>query len=301
MQQDFNHLVTEARNAATQNLDELNSLEIARVMNEEDARIARAVHDELPAIARAIDLAAATLAGDGRVFYAGAGTSGRIGLLDASEWPPTFGVEPDAVQVILAGGLDAAFGAAENAEDDEDDGYRRVRERVGPGDLVVGITASGRTPFVIGALRAAREVGARTVSVACNRPSPVEELADVAIAPIVGPEVIAGSTRLKAGTAQKMVLNMISTGAMVRLGKVYQNLMVDMRASNEKLRQRAVRIVLEATGCSEEEARRALREAGMHVKTAIVMVLTGAGAAEARARLEAAGGLVRRAVAARPA
>ncbi|HEY8426653.1 MAG TPA: N-acetylmuramic acid 6-phosphate etherase [Limnochordales bacterium] len=289
-------LTTESHNPLSRDLDRLSSFEIARLMNQEDALVATAVRDELPAIARAIDLAASTLAAGGRVVYVGAGTSGRLGMLDASEWQPTFGVDPDVVRVILAGGPQAAFSPVEDAEDDEQEGYRRVRETVRSGDLVVGLTASGRTPFVMGALRAARDVGARTVSIACNRPSPIEALADVAIAPVVGPEVLAGSTRLKAGTAQKMVLNMISTGAMVRLGKVYRNLMVDMRATNEKLRRRALRMVMAATGCSEEQALDALARAGMHVKTAIVMLLAGVGVEEARARLAAAGGFVRRAV-----
>ena len=293
-------LTTESRHPLTRELDRLSAFELARLMNREDALVALAVRDELGAIARAIELAAATLAGGGHVIYVGAGTSGRIGLLDASEWQPTFGVPPDTVRVVLAGGPEAAFRPAEDAEDDEAEGYRRTREVTSPGDLVVGLTASGRTPFVLGGLRAARELGARTVSIACNRPSPVEALADVAIAPVVGPEVVAGSTRLKAGTAQKMVLNIISTGAMVRLGKVYQNLMVDMRATNEKLRRRAVRMVCAATGCGEEEAARALADAGMHVKTAIVMILAGVGADEARARLQAAGGFVRRAIGQQP-
>ena len=289
-------LTTESHNPLSRDLDRLSSFEIARLMNQEDALVALAVRDELPAIARAIDLAAATLAAGGRVVYVGAGTSGRLGMLDASEWQPTFGVDPDVVRVILAGGPQAVHSPVEDAEDDEQEGYRRVRETVRSGDLVVGLAASGRTPFVVGALRAARDVGARTVSIACNRPSPIEALADVAIAPVVGPEVLAGSTRLKAGTAQKMVLNMISTGAMVRLGKVYRNLMVDMLATNDKLRRRALRMVRAATGCTEEQAADALSRAGMHVKTAIVMLLAGVGVEEARARLVAAGGFVRRAV-----
>ena len=301
MPDSLHRLTTEARNPLTNRLDEVSAFEIARLMNREDSLVALAVRDELPAIARAIELAASCLAGGGRVIYVGAGTSGRIGLLDASEWQPTFGVDPDMVKVVLAGGPQAAFAPVEEAEDDEQEGYRRTRELARPGDLVVGLTASGRTPFVIGGLRAARDVGARTVSISCNRPSPVEALADVAIAPVVGPEVLAGSTRLKAGTAQKMVLNMLSTGAMVRLGKVYQNLMVDMRATNEKLRRRAVRMVQEATGCTEDEAQQALLEAGMHVKTAIVMILAGVSAQEARARLQAAGGFVRRAIMGREA
>lgn len=290
-------LVTERRNPATMRLDEMDSLAIVQAMNDEDAKIAPAVRQELPAIAQAADLAAACLRRGGRVFYVGAGTSGRLGVLDASEWPPTFGVAPDAAQAIMAGGPRAVFSAVENVEDDENGGHEAVRARVRRDDLVVGITASGRTPFVLGALRAAREAGARTVSVACNRPSPAEALADVAIAPVLGPEVLAGSTRLKAGTAQKMILNMISTAAMVRLGKVYQNLMVDVRVTNEKLRRRAVRIVQEATGCGEDEACSALQRAGMHAKTAIVMILAGLDAARARKWLDEAGGSVRLAIA----
>ena len=290
--------VTEARNPATADIDTLSTLQMVRLINDEDARVAPAVAAEAPAIAAAIDAIAARLAGGGRLIYAGAGTSGRLGVLDASECPPTFSAPPGLVVGLIAGGERALTHSIEGAEDDPAAGERDlVALDVSPLDAVVGIAASGRTPYVLGALQAARRRGALTVSLACNHPSPMAALAAISIAPLVGPEVIAGSTRLKAGTAQKMVLNLLSTGVMIRLGKTFGNLMVDVQASNSKLRVRARRIVAEACGLSPEDAAALLEGCGGEVKTAIVSGLAGIAPDEARRRLAAAGGVVRRALA----
>ncbi len=289
---------TESRNPSTLNLDELGIDELLATMNAEDARVPVAVAAALPAIGRAVRAAAAALRAGGRLIYFGAGTSGRLGVLDAAECPPTFSASPDQVIGLLAGGNQAMFRAAEGAEDSAELG---VADLTGigltAGDVVVGIAASGRTPYVIGGLDHAREVGAVTVSIACNPDAPVSAHADIAIEVDNGPEVLTGSTRLKAGTSQKLILNMISTATMVQLGKTYGNLMVDVTPTNVKLIDRAVRIVREATGCDEPEARRALDESGNHAKTAIVMVLCAVDAAEARRRLDAADGFVRAALA----
>ncbi|MFT3876896.1 MAG: N-acetylmuramic acid 6-phosphate etherase [Propioniciclava sp.] len=288
---------TEARNPATTQLDELTTLEVLRVMNDEDRRVADAVAEVLPTIAAVVDAAAERIATGGRLIYVGAGTSGRLGVLDAAECPPTFSTPPGQVVGLLAGGEGAMFTAVEGAEDSvqlgaDDLAAIGVTER----DLVVGIAASGRTPYVIGALDHARAVGAATVAFSCNRGATISGHAEVAIEVDNGPEVVTGSTRLKAGTSQKMVLNMISTATMVRLGKVYGNLMVDVSPTNEKLRDRAVRIVRSATGCDEAQARAALAEAGDHAKTAIVMILCGVDADGARDRLSSSHGFVRAAV-----
>ena len=289
---------TESRNPSTLNLDELGIDELLATMNAEDARVPVAVAAALPAIGRAVRAAAAALRAGGRLIYFGAGTSGRLGVLDAAECPPTFSASPDQVIGLLAGGNQAMFRAAEGAEDSAELG---VADLTGigltAGDVVVGIAASGRTPYVIGGLDHAREVGAVTVSIACNPDAPVSAHADIAIEVDNGPEVLTGSTRLKAGTSQKLILNMISTATMVQLGKTYGNLMVDVTPTNVKLIDRAVRIVREATGCDEPEARRALDESGNHAKTASVMVLCAVDAAEARRRLDAADGFVRAALA----
>lgn len=288
---------TEARNPRTEHLDEVPTLELVRLMNAEDARVAAAVAAELPRIAEAIDRVAERLRAGGRLIYVGAGTSGRLGMLDAAECPPTFGTSPSQVLGLIAGGEPALTRSVEGAEDDPAAGARDVAAvAVAPGDAVVGIAASGRTPYVLGALEAARQRGALTISLACSRPSPLEALAEITIAPLVGPEVIAGSTRLKAGTAQKMVLNMLSTGVMVRLGKTLGNLMVDVQPLNAKLRERARRIVAEATGLGPDEAARLLTQCGGEVKTAIVAALGGLAPAAARARLSAAAGQVRAAL-----
>lgn len=290
-------LETEQPNPRSADLDRLTTDEVVRLINQEDATVAAAVREALPAVARAAELVAERLSRGGRVFYVGAGTSGRVGWLDAVEWGPTFGVEPGCVQVVVPGGIGSTVEATSELEDDADLGARDLRgRRPTAGDVVVGIAASGRTPYVLGALQAAREAGCAVVAV-CNNPrSPMEALADVAVVVRTGPEVLAGSTRMKAGTAQKMVLNMLSTAAMVRLGKVYRNLMVDVRPLNQKLVARAVRIVAEAVGVPLEEAEELLERAGRNVKVAIVMGRAGCGREEAVERLWRAGGRVRAAL-----
>ncbi len=293
----LDHLTTERENDKSAELDEMSALEIVTLMNEEDRTVAEAVRKALPAIAEAVEAIVASFKAGGRLIYAGAGTSGRLGVLDASELPPTFGLDPSRAVALLAGGRDAVFQAKEGAEDDAEAGRRDLQGiRLESRDAVVGISASGRTPYVIGALEYAKEIGAKTISLSCNRPARMSSIADVAIEVETGPEVLTGSTRLKAGTAQKMVLNMLSTAAMVRLGKTYKNLMVDVKPTNEKLVDRARRILMKATGVSYEEADRALKAADLQVKVALVMIQTGSTAEEARARLEAAGGFVRAAV-----
>jgi N-acetylmuramic acid 6-phosphate etherase len=272
-------------------------VELLRVMNSEDRKVPDAIASVIPEIAIAVDLVVDALRTGGRLVYLGAGTSGRLGVLDAAECPPTFGTSPDLVVGLLAGGDEAMFHAVEGAEDSGERGVSDL-ERIGfaAADVLVGIAASGRTPYVIAGLAHARRLGAATVSIACNPGSAVSREAQVAIELDNGPEVLTGSTRLKAGTSQKLVLNMISTAAMVRLGKVYGNLMVDVQPTNEKLVDRAVRIVVEATGCPEDEAQRALDASERHAKTAIVMILRGVGAPEARERLARADGFVRQAI-----
>jgi N-acetylmuramic acid 6-phosphate etherase len=294
--------ITEARNPATGEIDALDTLEMVRLMNAEDQRVADAVAEQLPAIARAIDLVAERVRAGGRLIYVGAGTSGRLGALDAAEAPPTFGVPPGLVVALQAGGNRALTVAVEGAEDDAEAGGRDLAAlNVTAKDSVVGIAASGGTPYVLGALTEARRRGALTLGLACVRPAALEALADVMIATIVGPEVITGSTRLKAGTAQKMVLNMLSTGVMIRLGKTFGNLMVDVQPTNTKLRARARRIVeqaCEAAGkpIGADEATAALAASGDEVKTAIISLLLEVDAEEARRRLAEAGGSVRAAL-----
>ncbi len=289
--------ITETRNPRTAAIDTLSALEIVRLINDEDARVAPAVRRELPQIARAVDVIVERLRRGGRLLYFGAGTSGRLGVLDASEIPPTFSAPPDLVWGFIAGGDVALRQAVEAAEDDPAGGARAVREAGVRGrDVVVGITASGGAPWVLGAVAEAHRRGAATVAITCNPDSPLARQADVVIAPIVGPEVIAGSSRMKAGTAQKMVLNMLSTATMIRLGKVYDNLMVDVQPTNAKLRRRAVHILQEAAGVDPEAARGALEATGYQVKPALVMLLAGVDADEARRRLVAAEGFVRRAL-----
>jgi N-acetylmuramic acid 6-phosphate etherase len=293
--------LTEARNPVTEKIDELSTLEMVRLFNTEDARVLEAVAAELPHIAEAIDRIAERMRpgtespeGGGRLIYIGAGTSGRLGVLDASECPPTFGVAPDLVVALIAGGDGAIRHSIEGAEDDTQAGARDVAAlNVGERDSVVGIAASGRTPYVIGGMAEARRRRALVVSLACNRPSPMHALADVSIALLVGPEVITGSTRLKAGTAQKLALNMISTGVMVRLGKTFGNLMVNVQTTNAKLQARALRIVEQACRLAPEEAEAQLAASGGEVKTAIVSALAGVTPDEARRRLDEAGGVVR--------
>ena len=291
---DLSKLTTEMRNPNTMNLDEMTPLEIATAMNREDAHVIEGIHEVLPSIAQAITWATEGIKSGGRLIYMGAGTSGRLGVLDAAECPPTFGVSPDLVVGLIAGGEAAFTHAIEGAEDSPTLGVEDLK-RIGltANDVVVGLAASGRTPYVAYALDYAREVGSKTVAIACNKNSVIGQHAELAIEPVCGPEALTGSTRLKAGTAQKLVLNMISTGTMVGLGKVYQNLMVDVQPTNDKLVTRAQNICMAATECTREEAIEALAAADGHVKCAIVMLLNGQTAEEAHTALEAAGGRVR--------
>lgn len=294
---DLTKLSTEARNERTWALDSMTSLQIATAMNEEDGRVIEAVRLVLPKIAEAIDWATDALESGARIIYMGAGTSGRLGVLDAVECPPTFGVDPSRVVGLIAGGEGALVKAVEGAEDSMELGEGDLSGLdVSKDDIVIGLAASGRTPYVIGGLRYARSVGCKTVAIACNADSAIGREADLAIEPVPGPEVLTGSTRLKAGTAQKLVLNMISTGSMVRVGKAYQNLMVDVQATNEKLVARSRNIVAEACGCTVEQAMEALDRAGGHVKTAIVSILLDCDVDTARARLEESRGHVRDAI-----
>lgn len=289
--------ITEARNPASAEIDTLATREIVAVITAEDARVAPAVAAEGAAIARLVDVVVERMQRGGRLIYIGAGTSGRLGVLDASECPPTYGTSPDRVVGVIAGGLRALVESIEAVEDDPDAGARDIAGlNVGPNDVVLGIAASGRTPYVLGAISEAKQRGAFVAGLACMRPSALEEAVDLMIAPIVGPEVVSGSTRMKAGTAQKLVLNTLTTATMIRLGKTFGNLMVDVQPSNQKLRRRAVRIVVSATGVPEDEAQRLLEVTGYAAKPAIVMALAGVDAAEAQRRLESSGGHVRAAL-----
>ena len=294
---DLSVLVTESRNKETMGLDQMTPLEIVTVMNREDGKAVEAIGEVLPQIAQAIAWCTDSLKQKGRIIYIGAGTSGRLGVLDAVECPPTFGVSPDVVVGLMAGGTPAFVKAVEGAEDSQTMGEEDLKEiHLSPADIVIGLAASGRTPYVIYGLRYAKKIGCRTVAVSCNRDSEIGKEADLAIEPVPGPEVLTGSTRLKAGTVQKMVLNMISTGSMVGIGKVYQNLMVDVVQTNMKLITRAENIVMTATGCTREEARDSLEEAEGSVKLAITMILLQCGAKSAKTRLNRAGGDVRNAI-----
>ncbi|MFX4271948.1 N-acetylmuramic acid 6-phosphate etherase [Propionibacteriaceae bacterium Y1685] len=292
-------MVTESVNPDTTLIDELSTIEQIRLMNAQDADVAAAVGAQAEPIARTVDAVAERMARGGRLLYVGAGTAGRLGVLDASEIPPTFGMDPGRVIGLIAGGERAIQHAVENAEDDTAQGAADL-DTVGltADDAVVGLAASGRTPYVIGALQHARERGAFTAGLSCNPDSKVAAAAEVGIEVVVGPEVITGSTRLKSGTAQKLVLNMISTLTMIKLGKTYGNLMVDVRATNEKLHRRSERLVSIATGVDTTEARTALDACGGSVKTAIAMVVTGSDAAQAQALLDEHGGFLKPAIAA---
>jgi N-acetylmuramic acid 6-phosphate etherase len=289
--------LTEERNALTSNIDTLPTLDMLALINAEDQKVALVVRDELANIAAAVDAITQRMRRGGRLIYIGAGTSGRLGVLDASECPPTFGTHPGLVVGLIAGGQAALTQAVEGAEDNREGGAAEIAElAVNENDSVIGIAASGHTLYAMGGLHEAKKRGALTVSIACNRPSPVEELAEIGIAPLVGAEVVSGSTRLKAGTAQKMVLNMISTAVMIRLGKTYSNLMVDVQPTNIKLRQRARRIVAEATGLDLHRATEILSACNGEVKTAIVSVLGGFSPEVARVRLRETEGFVRKAI-----
>ena len=286
-------LPTEQRNPNTADIDRISTLEMVSRINDEDKKVALAVERELESIARAVDAAYEALRDGGRLIYCGCGTSGRLGVLDAAECPPTYSVDPGMVMGVMAGGESAMFRAAEGAEDNAQAG-REDMERIhlSARDLLVGIAASGRTPYVLGAMAYAHEIGARTVALTCNKNSEMNAAADIPIGVETGPEVITGSTRMKSGTAEKMVLNMLSTGAMIRLGKVYGNLMVDVMPTNEKLVRRAISIVSTAAGVEEELARQTLEQCGFSVKTAIVMLVRGLNAQEAEKRLKEHGGVI---------
>lgn len=293
----LDNLLTEQQNPASASIDTLSTDEMLRVINREDQKVALAVELVVPAIARAVDAAVAAFEKGGRLFYIGAGTSGRLGVLDASECPPTFSASPDWVQGIIAGGEAALSRATETTEDDPSIGVRDLLSRGFTGrDVLVGIAASGRTPYVLGAIAEARRLGAVTVGVSCTPESELAAAVDIAITPLVGPEVVTGSTRMKSGTAQKLVLNMLSTGLFVRLGYVYGNLMVNVQPKNVKLVDRARRIIAQAAGVSYERAGALLAMAGNSVRAAILMAKTGADREDAERRLAAAGGRISKAI-----
>lgn len=295
--ENFTLLVTEQNNPDTVNIDACSTIELVTMINNEDKKVAPAIEKVLEQIAKAIDGATERLSMGGRMLYFGAGTSGRLGVIDASECPPTYGTSPEMVQGIIAGGKNAIFNAAEGDEDNEPGGANAVKSlHVTNTDVVVGIAASGRTPYVLGALKAGNEAGALTIGI-CNNPDvPMMKIAQITIAPITGPEAIQGSTRMKAGSAQKMVLNMLSTGVMVKLGKVYKNLMVDVVSNNEKLVDRAKRIVTAATDCDENTASAKLLECDYNVKLSIVSILTGKDKETAKRLLEENKGYVKKTI-----
>lgn len=293
----YDQLTTEKRNNETMNLDVMPISDILQIMNKEDMHVVKSVEQVLPTIEKVIKRVVENINNGGRLFYIGAGTSGRLGMLDASECPPTFMTDPELVQTIMAGGRDAFFQAVENAEDRLEDGINKIKEKnVTQFDSVIGITASGTTPFVMGALEYAQSAGAYTVSLTSNINSEVSRYAEDAIEVVVGPEILTGSTRLKAATSHKMILNMISTASMVQLGKAYENLMVDVHASNNKLIERAKRIVIDATDCKYEEAEEVLEKTKFAVKPAIVMLKTNENYERVKLALEQVNGHTRKAI-----
>ncbi len=290
-------LATEQRNPYSAAIDTASMREILEIINTEDHRVPIAVRREIPYIAEAVEIIVDAFKKGGRLFYVGAGTSGRLGILDASECPPTFGTPPERVQGLIAGGREAVFRSQEGAEDLEENGARALRAAgVAAHDVVCGIAASRRTPYVVGGGNRGREIGGKTLFVTCNPRSEFDLNVDVAMCPVVGPEVVMGSTRMKSGTAQKLVLNMLTTASMIRLGKVYENMMVDLQETSRKLIERSRRTVMTVTGVGYDEAAEVLGAAGGHVKTALVMILADVDAEEARKRLEAADGFVRAAI-----
>ena len=298
MSLNLKNMSTETRNQNTMNLDIMSPLEVVTVMNQEDAKVPEAIKPALPNIAQCVTWAIASIQAGGRIVYMGAGTSGRLGVLDAVECPPTFGVAPEVVVGLIAGGEKAFVKAVEGAEDSRQLGHDDlVNINLEKRDIVIGIAASGRTPYVLGGLAYAQEVGCHTVAISCNPGSAIGQAAELAIEVVPGPEVLTGSTRLKSGTCQKLILNMISTATMVGCGKAYQNLMVDVMQTNEKLVVRAQNIVMEATGCDRETAAEKIAIAGGNAKTAITMILADCGLEEARERLAKAKGHVRGAIA----
>lgn len=294
---DLTQWVTETRNSASEKIDTLSTIDMLKIINQEDKKVALAVEKELANIAQAVDLITHAFSEGGRLIYIGAGTSGRLGILDASECPPTFGADPNQVVGLIAGGHEAILKPVENAEDNLTSGQNDLEAiAFSSRDVLVGIAASGRTPYVLGAMHYAKTIGAKIICLVCVPDSPMVQASDVVICPIVGPEVITGSSRMKAGTAQKLVLNMLTTGAMIQSGKVYGNLMVDVQASNAKLLQRQVNIVVEATGATEKDANVALAASARHCKTAILMILLDIDAKEAQARLLRHKGFIREAL-----
>ena len=285
--QTLSTLITEQRNPNSIHVDSLSALEIVRLMNEEDKQVPLAIEKCLPQIAQAVECIVAAFQQGGRLVYIGAGTSGRLGVLDASECPPTFGVSPEMVKGIIAGGERALRHPIEGAEDSKTQAVVDLQTiQFSSQDVLVGIAASGRTPYVIGALEYAKSLGSVTVSIASNPNSAMANIVDIAIDTVVGPEVLTGSSRLKSGTAQKLVLNMLTTASMILMGKCYQNLMVDVQASNEKLKARAIRIVMQATDCDKALAEETLKQADQNAKLAIMMILSGLDRAQAEALLE---------------
>lgn len=297
MAENLELLTTESRNEQSMQIDTANPIDILRIMNEQDQLVALAVKEVLPDIEAAVQFVFESFKNGGRLIYLGAGTSGRLGVLDAVECPPTFSTNPEMVQGIIAGGERAFLKAVEGAEDQPDLGVSDLKDLgLTKHDTVIGIAASGRTPYVIGALRYARSIGAKTVALSCNKNAAISQEADQSIEVIVGPEVLTGSTRLKAGTAHKMILNMISTSSMILLGKAYENLMVDVHVSNQKLKERAIGIIRKITGVSYQQALETLEASDLQVKTAIVMIQTNTNKAEAEQLLAEANGYVKKAI-----
>jgi N-acetylmuramic acid 6-phosphate etherase len=295
---ELEHLISEERNPNTMEIDLLPTVEVLRVINREDSSVPDAVEKVIAEIARAVDRIVDAFGKGGRLIYLGAGTSGRLGVLDAAECPPTFSVPADMVVGLIAGGAEALSKATEGAEDDAEAGVTALKDiGLTRRDVVVGIAVSGRTPYVVGGLTYAKTLGATTVALSCNRDAAIAHVADISILPVVGPEVLTGSTRLKSGTAQKLVLNMLTTASMIRSGKCYQNLMVDLKPTNMKLVARAARIVTQATGCTAEQAQEALKRTANDVKLAILITVTGMSLSRAKAALQSAGGFLRKAIA----
>lgn len=295
---DLTKLVTESRNPSSEKIDTCSTHEILTIINNEDKKVALAVEAEIAQIAKAVDIISDAFIKQGRLIYIGAGTSGRLGILDASECPPTYGTSPDQVIGIIAGGNAAILKAVENVEDSPQLAIEDLKHiQLTENDVVVGIAASGRTPYVIGGLTFAKSIGAKTISLCCNRQAPMVDLADIAITPVVGPEVVTGSSRMKAGTAQKLILNMLTTASMIKQGKVYSNLMVDVEATNAKLMERQINIVMQATECRREDAIWALAQSGKQCKTAILMILANLSAEQANKALCENHGFIRQALA----
>ena len=296
--EEIKNLITEARNPATLDIDSRTTSEILKCINAEDRKVPLAVEKQIPQIAKGVELIVKTFKKGCRLFYIGAGTSGRLGVLDAAECPPTFGTDPKMIRGIIAGGYKSLIRSREGVEDNSEAGGKDLqRAGLKKGDVLVGIAASKRTPYVLGALKYAKKVGAKTIFIFCNPIKGLKVKPDVIISPLLGPEVVTGSTRMKAGTAQKLILNMLSTAAMIKIGKVYENLMVDLQAKSQKLKERSKRIIMQVTGVNYKQAEKYLRLSGGSVKTALVMILSNVDKREAEKRLKKAGGFVRKAVA----